>query len=97
MSMLAGWTSGALAVIWYTFVTNRRPAGCGQVASGVMSTVMVVRPVESNAAGRKPMMIWPSSVYAELASLLPLITLISRWPDLGLMLAPACGGGQGQL
>jgi hypothetical protein len=44
-------------------------------------------------------MIWPSSVNTEFGSLLPSITLITRWPDEAFcpLSAPATGGGQTQL
>ena len=43
------------------------------------------------------MTICPSSSNAELASLIPLITLMVAWPELGLVFAPACGGGHVKL
>ena len=73
------------------------PDGLGQVLSGVIVTSMDDLPSITNAPGRKPITSWPSSVNAELASLSPPSTLTVRWPALGLLLAPACGGGQVQL
>ncbi len=79
------------------FVTKRMPGGCGQVGSGTMSTEIVVLPAASKMPGKKLITTWPSSVNAELGSLTPLVTLMSRCPELGLTLAPACGGGHVQL
>src|SRR5207247_10783309 len=54
--------SAALAVILYAVVTKRVPLGCGQVARGMMSTVIVVLPAARERPGRTPMTIGTSSV-----------------------------------
>src|SRR5437867_4463329 len=96
LARLSGF-SGAFAVTRYTLVTNRMPGGCGQPSSGPMSTEIVVLAPAPKAPGRNPITSCPSSVNAELASLTPSMTLMSRCPELGLLLAPACGGGHVKL
>src|SRR5437867_1569699 len=94
----------ASAVMRYVLVTKRIPAGWGLVLRGVIltarvliSTATVFLPPATNAPGRKPITIWPSSVKAENASLTPPVTGMSAWPGLGFWFAPACGGGQVKL
>src|SRR5579872_7262512 len=89
--------NGASAVISYVFVEKCSPLALGHGLTGLMSTVTCVLPVTSNAPGRKPITTWPSSVNAELASLTPPMTLITRWPDAGWRFAPAIGGGHTKL
>jgi len=70
------------------------------------STEMLVALAASNAPGRKPITSCvdglddvPSSVYAEAASLMPLVTVMSACAETGVMpvFAPATAGGQTQL
>ena len=71
--------------------------GIGEVAAPLAQSQAHPVAVASKAPGRNPITTWPSLVNAELASLTPPITLMSRCPALGFVLAPAWGGGQVQL
>src|SRR2546422_9296531 len=97
MTRLAFLTSGASEVMTYELVAKVKPDGFEHGLTGLMSTVIEVFPVTSKAPGRKPITTWPSSVNAEFASLTPLMTLITRWPDIGGRLPETCTGGQTQL
>src|SRR4029077_6078337 len=88
---------GASAVMRYVLMANVRPDAFGHGLTGLMSTVIEVFPVTSKAPGRNPITTWPSSVNAGLASLTPLMTLITRWPELGGRLPPMWTGGHTQL
>src|ERR1700680_3316141 len=96
--MLEPITNGALAVIRYVLLEKWSPVGLGQGLTGVMSTETVALPGALNAQGRNPITTCPSLVNAELASLTPLITLMSAWPGWGGPVAGgAAGGGQTKL
>src|SRR3989442_10338753 len=97
MTRLAFLTRGASAVMTYELVAKVKPGGFEHGLTGLMSTVIEVFPVTSKAPGRNPITTWPSSVNAEFASLTPLMTLITRWPDIGGRLPETCTGGQTQL